>query len=137
MKMRKEIIDSAIRFAETNEVKIDYDLRIANMKAYSREPDYKIIGPVKERGKPAGLIIRNGYVVAKWGDLDRVDMTFSVTKSYLSTLAGLALEQGLLRSIDEPVNKYVWDDKFSGTHNGKITWRHLLESIIRLVRLPI
>jgi len=77
------------------------------MKAYANEPGYKIIGPMKERGKPTGLIIKNGYVVAQWGDLDRVDMTFSVTKSYLSTIAGLAIDDKLINNIDEPVRKYI------------------------------
>jgi hypothetical protein len=40
------------------------DLRIANLKSY--EPDYKIVGPMKERGGPAGVILKNGYIVAQW-----------------------------------------------------------------------
>ncbi|MBT8222908.1 MAG: serine hydrolase, partial [Eudoraea sp.] len=43
-----------------------------------------MLGPTKKRGGPAGLILKNGYLVAKWGDIRRVDMTFSVTKSFLS-----------------------------------------------------
>jgi hypothetical protein len=78
--MNQSVIDSAVRFAVSNEVKIDYDMRIANIKSYTNEPGYKILGPMKQRGKPAGLIIKNGYIVAQWGDLQRVDMTFSVTK---------------------------------------------------------
>jgi hypothetical protein len=34
------------------------------------------------------LVVRNGYEVAQWGDIDRVEMSFSIAKSYLSTLAG-------------------------------------------------
>jgi len=124
--MNGHLIDSAISFAITNESKIDYDLRMANLKAYSHEPYYKIIGPTKHRGKPAGIIVRHGYIVAQWGDITRVDMTFSVTKSYLSTIAGLALDAKLIRNIDDKVNVYVWDEKFEGEHNSKITWRHLL-----------
>jgi hypothetical protein len=105
--LKSNWIDSAVLFAQRNEVKIETDLRIANMKAYANEPGYKIIGPMKERGKPTGLIIKNGYVVAQWGDLDRVDMTFSVTKSYLSTIAGLAIDDKLINNIDEPVRKYI------------------------------
>jgi hypothetical protein len=30
-----------------NETKTDYDLRVANMKAYIREPNYRILGPMK------------------------------------------------------------------------------------------
>ena len=40
---------------------------------------------------PTGIILRNGYIVAEWGDPHRVDMTFSVTKSFLSTTVGLAV----------------------------------------------
>jgi CubicO group peptidase (beta-lactamase class C family) len=126
LQMNQSVIDSAVRFAISNEVKIDYDMRIANIKSYSNEPGYKILGPMKQRGKPAGLIIKNGYIVAQWGDLYRVDMTFSVTKSYLSTIAGLAVDNRLIRSVDDKVKAYVWDDKFDGEHNGKVTWRHLL-----------
>jgi hypothetical protein len=57
------------------------DLRIANLSP-TREPDYKIVGPMKERGGPAGVILKNGYIVAQWGDIHRVDMTFSVTKVF-------------------------------------------------------
>ena len=43
---------------------------------------------LQKRGERlTGLIIKNGYIVGKWGDTKRVDMTFSVTKSYLSTVA--------------------------------------------------
>lgn len=126
LKLNTSLIDSAVRFAIANDSKTDYDLRIANYKAYANEPDYKILGPMKERGKPAGLIIKNGYIVAEWGDLNRVDMTFSVTKSYLSTIAGLAIENKTIRSIDDHVAEYVTDEKFEGPHNSKITWRHLL-----------
>ncbi len=126
LKMNAALLDSAMRFAINNEVKMDYDLRIANMKSYVREPDYEILGPMKQRGKPAGIILKNGYIVAQWGDIERVDMTYSVTKSYLSTVAGLAVENGLIANIDENVNKYVWDNTFEGAHNSTITWRHLL-----------
>ena len=126
VKMNPVIIDSAVKFAIRNDSKTDIDLRIANMKAFAREPYYKIIGPTKDRGKPAGMIIKNGYIVAQWGDLKRVDMTFSVTKSYLSTMAGLAIDNQLIKNVDEKVSEYVWDETFEGEQNSKITWKHLL-----------
>jgi hypothetical protein len=54
------------------------------------------------------------------------DMTFSASKSYLATVAGLALDRGLIRSVDDPVKNYVDDGTFDSPHNSKITWRHLL-----------
>ena len=72
------------------------------------------------------MIIHNGYIVARWGDVHRVDMTLSVTKSFLSTLAGLAIGQGLIHSVHDRLIDYVWDGTFDGAHNSTITWDHLL-----------
>ena len=120
-------IDSAVALALRSENKVERDLRIANHKAYAREPGYSILGPMKPRGGPAGLIIKDGYIVAQWGEVERVDMTFSVTKSYLSTVAGLAIDKGLIRGVDDKVSRYVWDETFEGVHNGAVTWKHLLQ----------
>ncbi len=117
----------AIDYALASEYSGDSDLRVAILKGFSHEPFHEIKGPTKKRGGPAGMIIKNGYIIAEWGDLDRVDMTFSVTKSYLSTLGGVALAENLINDIDEPVAQFVWDGTFAGRHNSKITWRHLLE----------
>ena len=126
LKMNAQLLDSAVSFAVHNDSKTDYNLRIADYKAFGNEPNYRILGPMKDRGKPAGLIIRNGYIVAQWGDVKRVDMTFSVAKSYLSTMAGLAVDNRLIKNVDDRVSEYVTDETYEGDHNSKITWRHLL-----------
>ncbi|WP_332607930.1 serine hydrolase, partial [Klebsiella pneumoniae] len=94
-------------------------------KGFAHEPYHKILGPTKKRGGPAGLILKNGYQITSWGDIKRVDMTFSVTKSYLSTVAGLAVDYNLI-STKEKVSTTVWDTTFDGSHNQQITWEHLL-----------
>ena len=119
-------LQKAVDFALSNEYSGSRDLRQAILKGFEREPFHKILGPTKKRGGPAGLILKNGYIIAKWGDPRRVDMTFSVTKSYLSTVAGLAVQENLIRSEKDKVREYVWDGKFNGDHNAKITWEHLL-----------
>jgi CubicO group peptidase (beta-lactamase class C family) len=85
-----------------------------------------IDGPVRERAGPAGLVLRNGRIVAEWGDTARCDMTFSVAKSYLAVLAGLAVADGLIASIDDRVGATVDGPWFQSPHNSQITWRHLL-----------
>ncbi len=125
--LRQSAIDDAVQFAMDNEYAGQKDLRLAILQSFSREPYHKLQGPTKERGGPAGTIIKDGYVVASWGDTKRVDMTFSVTKSYLSTTAGLAFDEGLISSIQDKVAEYVWDETFEGEHNAKITWEHLLQ----------
>lgn len=124
--MDDDKIQEAVQFAQENEYSGDKDLRIAILNSFQREPYHNILGPTKKRGGPAGLILKDGYIVAQWGDIKRVDMTFSVTKSYLSTVAGLAIDEGLIQSVQDPVGQYVWDGTFGGDHNASITWDHLL-----------
>lgn len=124
--LNTSILQQAVDIAMEHENSVERDLRIAILKAFSREPYHEISGPVKERGGPAGIILKDGYIAASWGDIERVDMTFSVTKSYLSTVSGVAVDHGLIRSVDDSVKTYVWDRTFDGDHNSAITWKHLL-----------
>ncbi|WP_281541869.1 serine hydrolase domain-containing protein [Maribacter aestuarii] len=122
-----EKLKQAVSFAEANEYSGSRDLRIAILKGFESEPFHEILGPTKKRGGPAGMILKNGYIVAQWGDTKRVDMTFSVTKSFLSTMAGLAVDEGLIANLDDKVVGYIWDGNFAGAHNSKISWEHLLQ----------
>ncbi len=117
----------AIDFAKSNEYSGSRDLRIAILKGFEKEPFHKIMGPTKKRGGPAGMILKNGYTIVSWGDTKRVDMTFSVTKSFLSTIAGLAYDKQLIVNENDLVSKYIWDGTFRGEHNSKISWKHLLQ----------
>jgi len=118
---------AAVRFAEVNETPWRRDLRHEIESGFFEPPPYnEIIGPVAPRGAPNGLLLRRGQIVASWGDTLQVDMTFSVAKSYLSLLAGIAVADGLIADLDEPVGRSVHDGGFETAHNSKITWRHLL-----------
>ena len=88
--------------------------------------DSEVLGPVRARKDPNGLILRRGYLAAEWGDTTRADMSFSIAKSYLAVLAGVARSRGLIRDLDEPVAETAIDDAFASEHNRAITWRHLL-----------
>ena len=123
----QEELEQAVQFALENEYSGSRDLRRAILKGFEREPYHEILGPTKKRGGPAGMILKKGYLVTHWGDLERVDMTFSVTKSFLSTVAGLATDKGLIADVNDKVADYVWDGTFEGEHNSKITWEHLLQ----------
>ncbi len=119
-------LNEAVKYAEENEYSGSKDSRVASLIGFRREPFHEVLGPMRERGGPAGVIIKDGYIVAQWGDVNRVDMTHSVTKSYLSTIAGLALDKELVRNVKDKVADYVWDGTFNGAHNGKIDWHMLL-----------
>ena len=121
-----ELLSQAVSFAEENEYSGPRDLRRAILKGFEREPFHKIAGPTKKRGGPAGMVLKDGYLIAQWGDISRVDMTFSVTKSFLSTTTALAWDKGLISDLQGKVEQFVWDGTFEGEHNSKISWEHLL-----------
>ena len=121
------LLNQAVNFAMDNEYSGPRDLRRAILKGFEREPFHEVLGPTKKRGGPAGLILKDGYIISSWGDTKRVDMTFSVTKSFLSTVAGLAVDQKLISNTTDRVAEYIWDGTFGGRHNSAITWQHLLQ----------
>jgi CubicO group peptidase (beta-lactamase class C family) len=63
--------------------------------------------------------------VAAWGEPDRADQTFSVAKTYLAILAGIAHERGLLEPAERVVERLPGIG-FDSAHNRRITWEHLL-----------
>ena len=95
------------------------------------------MGPLLDRGAPNGLVLVGGEEVARWGDPGRREMAFSIAKSALGTVAGLAFDDGLLPDLDEPVVARVPLTAFGGDVYGpgvpddpaaarRITWRQLL-----------
>jgi len=141
-------LKEAVDFAIASESKAPRDLQLAHFQTFGREPYGEPIGQFKERGDATGVIIRNGYIVAEWGEPTRVDMTFSVTKSFLSTTVGLAFDRKLIRSLQDKAADYAaptqgykpgekfdapenlgrspFIDLFATEHNKKVTWEHLL-----------
>ena len=115
-------------FAEAHETPWPRDLR-GHIESgfFERPPHNEILGPIRARGAPNGLVLRHGEAIASWGDTRQIDFTFSVAKSYLSLLAGVAVADGLIGDLDEKVRRTVDDGGFDGPHNGAITWRHLFQ----------
>lgn len=146
--MNASKLDAAIAYAKENESTTSKNLETAHYQSFGREPFGDAIGPFAERGSATGIVIRNGYIIAEWGDPRRVDMTFSVTKSFLSTVVGLAFDKGIIPSIHDtvyramaPVNIFAQSNNgskadnlgkpslvnlFETKHNKTITWDDLL-----------
>lgn len=122
-------IDAAVKLAIASESTGNKDLLLDLATTFgAREPFDTPIGPVKARGAANGLITRHGYIVAEWGEPSRVDMTFSVTKTFLSTVVGLAWQRGLIRDVKDEARGYMPPgvDLFEAEHNQHITWDDLL-----------
>lgn len=141
---------AAVEFALASESRAPRDLEEAHHRSFGREPFGEGIGPFAPRGNPTGLIVRRGYLVASWGDPEREEMTFSVAKSFLSSVLGVAYDRGLIGPLDRPVAQSVGptlvlgdrlgtgrygaermgDSRllhlFDGPHNSRVTWDHLL-----------
>jgi CubicO group peptidase (beta-lactamase class C family) len=141
--------------ATATETSMARDLLEAHRNSFGREPMGEAIGAFRERGDPALLVVRHGYIVAERGDPQRVDLTYSVTKSFLSSTVGLAYDRGLIRDLNARVqgefppvialrgppsqgealpaaaNGAAYSAfevllPFGSEHNRKITWNHLL-----------
>ena len=138
-------LQAAVAFAQSAESTSPADLSMNHYMTFGREPLGEAIGPFTVRAPQTGLIIHKGYIVAEWGDPDKVDNTFSVAKSFLSTTVGLAWDRGMIGSVDDRVRSYVppivlepmdgepGDEAgrrpkllFESENNRKITWDHLL-----------
>jgi CubicO group peptidase (beta-lactamase class C family) len=121
-------IAAAAGFAAEHETPWSRDLAHMVATDFGEAPPWnETLGPVRPRGGPNGLVLRQGMVVAEWGDTAQVDLTFSVAKSYLSILAGLAVDRGLIRDVHDRVCRTVDDGGFEPPHNDQITWHHLLQ----------
>jgi len=100
-------------------------------------PHNRLLGPVFERGNTSGQLVLDGQLLCQWGDPDRADMTFSVTKTYLALVAGVAFDRGLLGDLDQTVFERLSANghesaafaraTFSDNHNRLVTWRQMLQ----------
>ena len=122
-------LDDAVKQAVASENPATKEMTLFLATTFgASEPFDTPIGPVKDRGGASGIITRHGYIVAEWGDPKRVDMTFSVTKTFLTTVVGLAWQRGLIRDVNDYARDYMPPgvDLFEAPHNQTIKWDHLL-----------
>jgi CubicO group peptidase (beta-lactamase class C family) len=89
-----------------------------------------------ERQRVTGLlVIRNGEIVAeryRYGrGQDARFLSFSMAKSVTSMLVGIALERGVIASIDDPAQKYA--KELAGSPYGETPVRQLLRMSSGLV----
>jgi CubicO group peptidase (beta-lactamase class C family) len=90
-------------------------------------PPWNVLrGPVHARGPASGVVMQGRTTLAEWGEPDRADLTFSIAKTYLALLAGIAHDRGLMPDPDEPVRMRVPGIGFDDAHNAPITWAQLL-----------
>jgi CubicO group peptidase (beta-lactamase class C family) len=88
-----------------------------------KEEDLKALADLVEG---AGVVVRHGKLVYRWGHAHRGRYVASVKKSIISVLNWQAVEQGLLDSIDDPVAEAEPRLlKLNEGNDASMTWRHL------------
>lgn len=118
-----DALAAAVALARADEPDLPRDMTAWLETTLAREPWPKIMGDVIPRGGPSGVVVVGGRELATWGEPDRIDMCFSLAKSAISTVAGVAFADGLLGDLDEPAEERVALPQLRGSG---ITWRHLL-----------
>jgi hypothetical protein len=86
--MNPALVEEAVQTAVANETTGPKDMKQFLTNSFGKEPGFKLVGPIKDRGPASGIITRHGYIVAEWGEPHRADITNSVTKTFLTTVVG-------------------------------------------------
>ncbi|HKT79176.1 MAG TPA: TonB family protein [Vicinamibacterales bacterium] len=116
--MNEARLNAAIAYAQSQDLAGERDFA-----AQRDQPGQ--LGPLPlTRAGVNGIVLRHGFIVAEFGDTAHVDPSYSVAKSYLSTLLGVAVDRGLVKSVTERVAEYVSDGGYATPHNASITWEH-------------
>jgi len=80
-----------------------------------------------------GCVVRRGYMVYTWGDASKRKDVASAVKPFYTHFLLRAVEQGMIKSIDEPVSdiepRLKPLNKALGYKDRRITWRHLANQI--------
>ena len=115
-------LEAAIAFAKTRETTWPRDFSTQE-KIFGT-----LLGPIPEdRAATNGVVIKNGYLVAEFGETHRADPTYSVAKSMLATVAGIAVRDKLIANLDQPVGVVVKDGGYASAQNARVTWRMHLQ----------
>jgi CubicO group peptidase (beta-lactamase class C family) len=127
--MRNKNIALAVQFAVDHEISWSRDAGGDTWGIHHQDPPpwNRLLGPVHSRGPVSGTIVLNGRPLISWGEPDRADLTFSVAKTYLALIAGVAHDRGLLPDVNEPVGARISGIGFDEGRNAGVTWEHLLQ----------
>jgi len=109
------------------------DYALANGSTWDFEKDQvrtfgAVLGKLPEkRAATNGIILRHGYIAAEFGDVKANDPVYSVAKSFLSIVASIAIDRGLIKDVNDRVALYIHDGGYDSPHNAKITWKNHLQ----------
>jgi len=95
-----------------------------------------------DKGTQAFIVIQNDTILYEeyfnGAQRDSIVTSFSIAKSFTSALIGIAIDEGYISSVNEPIVKYLPELSHRDPRFNKITIRHLLmmSSGIKYVEFP-
>lgn len=99
----------------------------AYLSAQVRDESHReVIGPLLRPSGASGVVRVRGERVASWGDPTQPEMLFSATKTFVSLVAGVAFDDGLLEPQRRVIDDVPLADLLSGRWSD-VTWEHLLQ----------
>jgi CubicO group peptidase (beta-lactamase class C family) len=91
---------------------------------------YKLDDFIETNNSAAFLIIRNDSILYEKYFMERDQSSyvpsFSMAKSFVSALVGIAISEGSIKSVDQPITDYLPELKKNDERFTKITIEHLL-----------
>ncbi len=134
-----QIFDKATLVAPENHFEFkqipNFTLPPADLWACGEKLGYKLAAGynpeqfLDESGTLALIVIRRDTVLYEYysngHSRESVSTVFSITKSFLSTLVGIAIDEGKIKSVDQPVSDFI--PAFAEGDFAKINVGHLLQ----------
>lgn len=97
---------------------------------YYKETSYDFEDFIEQNKTAAFLIIKNDTILYEKYFMGREQSSyipsFSAAKSFVSALVGLAVADGSIKSVDDPITDYLPELKLNDERFSKITVEHLL-----------
>jgi CubicO group peptidase (beta-lactamase class C family) len=114
---------AAVAAAIADEPALPRDMRRWLETTLASEPWPHVMGDVADRAGPTGVVWQGDRELVEFGEPDRIDMCFSIAKSALATVAGLAYDDGRIGGLDDAAGERSGIPQLAGS---PITWRQLL-----------
>ena len=104
------------------------DLQPLPVTYFDRGNEKNTAAMLEELETTALVVVKDGIIISedyyKGTNKDDLRISWSISKSFVSALTGLALESGEIESIDDPVTKYV--PMLKGSAYDGVPLRHVL-----------
>lgn len=106
------------------------DLSFFSFPGLTLDTEDKLNGFLTDTQTTAFLVVKDGVVISEWYgegvDHDTLQTSFSASKSFLSTLIGIAIDQGKISSLDDPITNYIPELLEKDSRFSAITLKHLI-----------